>query len=64
MHSFTARMPLLATTDAFGFREKTLTFSSTIDTTLSPYLVVLCQLHCTRLTALVRDYPGEMEPEW
>ena len=58
MHSFTARMPLLATTDAFGFREKTLTFSSTIDTTLSPYLVVLCQLHCTRLMALCPGLPG------
>jgi len=39
VQSFTAGVPLLAATSAFGlYREKTLEFSSTVLSTLYPYL--------------------------
>jgi len=57
VQSFTARMPLLMATSAFGLRRKTLEFSSTALSTLYLYYT-----H-TRLTAFVQDYLGGQVPE-
>jgi len=38
VQSFTARMPLLTATTTFGLRRGMLEFSSTVLSTLSPYL--------------------------